>query len=993
MSIILQDQLTLSTQTKEQVEKNTQDIAKNTKDIEDLEEKIAVVYKFKGSVNTYADLPTEDNQTGDVWDVKADDMNYAWTADGEWDQLGPTVDLSGYVPTSRTINNKTLESDITLEPSDIGAATAAQGELADTALQSDDLKTINGTSIVGEGDIVITTNYSFKDTWTTDSTTNTFLNDVYTDEDAIPGMTYLGELTCSDLPTGLNNAEAIVEVMPSATAAEKVIHVVITSGNLSPYRWELTYWVIGNTPHNSGWIAFQPQITSSNKLNSDLVTDTNQTNKFVTASEKTTWSGKQDALVSGTNIKTVNNTSLLGEGNITIDSLPSQTGNADKFLTTDGTDASWATIPLPGDATESTKGVVKLATTAEAEAGVNDTKTMTPLKTSTAIQSKFLTGITDPTTATAGFVGQTYVNTVSGNVFKCTGYTDSLTPTITHYGTNPSTGWIYDSSTGYLHREESANKCYVFYSPTVSVENKDYTIVERIYKDPDSENNYVLGSSNPDYTKRIAVARNGWYWVKYSHSTEMPYKLLVLLDDNYTKTTLPDDSLWTDISASHRQLATSGFLLFGGEMNSDGGSLLYDPDNKIDIANSFMIVDGVQYNLAETEITRSYTWEKLAKSSDILVYTASTGIDIINYAISTPAMTGADGTNAGTLGAVPAPAATDNTKFLRGDGTWADIVTDLENLSDVNITSPTNGQALVYNSTTSKFENGTVLSDVKLTDIAMEGTNVTFGYDMQNNYSVQGNAVTISDAGVATGFTTNDYIYKGDGMWNSVCAAGSFEFGIKFKLNTLSNDNYLASIIYASYTGDMKFGLRVDRYGSIQLAINNSMSNAVISPSSNLSTNTWYWVKVVANQNEQVKLYLSTNGTDYNLTGTTTNSYDFTSSTSTYPFILGAYIIYSGTKCSLNGSIDLTETYFKDANGNSLWKPIGLQSEKMFINATDTTYSDFIGATSLVAGTAGLVPAPAATDNEKFLRGDGTWQEVQSGSQPTYDAATRTITF
>jgi hypothetical protein len=36
-----------------------------------------------------------------------------------------------------------------------------------------------------------------------------------------------------------------------------------------------------------------------------------------------------------------------------------------------------------------------------------------------------------------------------------------------------------------------------------------------------------------------------------------------------------------------------------------------------------------------------------------------------------PTMVGADGTNAGTKGAVPAPAATDNTKFLRGDGTWA----------------------------------------------------------------------------------------------------------------------------------------------------------------------------------------------------------------------------------------------------------------------------------------------------------------------------------
>ena len=36
-----------------------------------------------------------------------------------------------------------------------------------------------------------------------------------------------------------------------------------------------------------------------------------------------------------------------------------------------------------------------------------------------------------------------------------------------------------------------------------------------------------------------------------------------------------------------------------------------------------------------------------------------------------PAMGGANGTAAGTAGAVPGPAATDNVKFLRGDGTWA----------------------------------------------------------------------------------------------------------------------------------------------------------------------------------------------------------------------------------------------------------------------------------------------------------------------------------
>jgi len=52
----------------------------------------------------------------------------------------------------------------------------------------------------------------------------------------------------------------------------------------------------------------------------------------------------QATLVSGTNIKTINNTSLLGSGNITVDSLPSQTGQSGKFLTTNGTSASWANV-------------------------------------------------------------------------------------------------------------------------------------------------------------------------------------------------------------------------------------------------------------------------------------------------------------------------------------------------------------------------------------------------------------------------------------------------------------------------------------------------------------------------------------------------------------------------------------------------------------------------------------------------------------------------
>ena len=53
------------------------------------------------------------------------------------------------------------------------------------------------------------------------------------------------------------------------------------------------------------------------------------------------------------------------------------------------------------------------------------------------------------------------------------------------------------------------------------------------------------------------------------------------------------------------------------------------------------------------------------------------------------------------------------------------------------------------------------------------------------------------------------------------------------------------------------------------------------------------------------------------------------------------------------------------------------------ISATDTTYSDFVGTDGLVAGTHGLVPAPATTDTNKYLKSDGTWATVQASGGGT----------
>ena len=61
-------------------------------------------------------------------------------------------------------------------------------------------------------------------------------------------------------------------------------------------------------------------------LSGTVTAHTANTDIHVTTTDKSTWSGKQDALVSGTNIKTINNQTILGSGNIDVQTLPTVSG-------------------------------------------------------------------------------------------------------------------------------------------------------------------------------------------------------------------------------------------------------------------------------------------------------------------------------------------------------------------------------------------------------------------------------------------------------------------------------------------------------------------------------------------------------------------------------------------------------------------------------------------------------------------------------------------
>lgn len=108
-------------------------------------------------------------------------------------------------------------------------------------------------------------------------------------------------------------------------------------------------------------------------------------------------------------------------------------------------------------------------------------------------------------------------------------------------------------------------------------------------------------------------------------------------------------------------------------------------------------------------------------------------------------------------------------------------------------------------------------------------------------------------------------------------------------------------------------------------------------------------------------------------------------------------MFYKGSAVSSNGggSITVDQTYDATSpnaqSGTAVAEAVATKQNVLTagsnitisngtISATDTTYSAFGGATSSVAGSAGLVPAPTTGDVDKYLKGDGTWSAI-SGLQ------------
>ena len=95
---------------------------------------------------------------------------------------------------------------------------------------------------------------------------------------------------------------------------------------------------------------------------------------------------------------------------------------------------------------------------------------------------------------------------------------------------------------------------------------------------------------------------------------------------------------------------------------------------------------------------------------------------------------------------------------------------------------------------------------------------------------------------------------------------------------------------------------------------------------------------------------------------------------------------------------DIPEAYSHPTSAGNKHIPAGGSTGKILRWGSDgtavwgddnnTTYTDMTGATASAAGTAGLVPAPAAGAHGKYLKADGTWGTPTNTTYNTMTGAT-----
>lgn len=414
-------------------------------------------------------------------------------------------------------------------------------------------------------------------------------------------------------------------------------------------------------------------------------------------------------------------------------------------------------------------------------------------------------------------------------------------------------------------------------------------------------------------------------------------------------------------------------------------------------AFSYVGAEGPYYTASETDTLLAGKQNTLTAGANITISDNTISATDTTYTHFTGATASADGTQ----GLVPAPVAGDETKFLSGDGTWQTVqggsgstqtifymnasetgytrhlyeasdMTGLVTMQDI-IDANDEGQVIVRISTS---VTPSMYSDMYL----------------QNAYVASGDYQMI--------FLDNQYYYSFDATQTS---ANTFQFAksevqrkltagsnIQINGNTISATDTTysdftgataladgaAGLVPAPLTGDQDKYLKGDgTWGTVSAGATVTTfywnGSAMYKDSGLLTTATISDVEAAASTGP-VKIYFTGLGRYEYLVSDEISNGDYFStvwaaSNGKLRSVVYAYSSNTWSRTSIGVQDELTAGTNITISGST-------------ISATDTTYSNFGGATSSVAGSAGLVPAPTTSDPDKYLKGDGTWSTLPAAN-------------
>jgi hypothetical protein len=415
--------------------------------------------------------------------------------------------------------------------------------------------------------------------------------------------------------------------------------------------------------------------------------------------------------------------------------------------------------------------------------------------------------------------------------------------------------------------------------------------------------------------------------------------------------------------------------------------------------------------------------------------TAGSNIQINNGVISATDTTysdfvGTDGQTAGTHGLVPAPTTADAGEYLKADGTWdtppgvtytAGTGIDITGTTlsvDTSVIAELSDLPTKTSDLTNDGSDGTS-TYVEADDLATVATSGSYN-DLSNKPTIpaaqvnsdwnaaSGVAQILNKPSLATVATTGDYddlidkptiptvndatltIQKNSTAIGTFTANASADKTINITVPTTAADvsalpastKYGASISVSINTTDYKVTTTLkdqdgNTLGTAQVidlplesvVVNGSYDNAnkkIILTLQNGNTVDIPVGDLVSGLQTEIT---SSNKLDADLVDDSTSANKFVTSSDITTWNGKQDALTAGSNIQIsNNTISATDTTYTAGTNVQI-------SAQNVISATDTTYSIMTGATSSVAGTSGLVPAPAAGDDTKVLKGDGTWGE------------------